>query len=133
MSEAYKDPRWQKRRLEIMQRDGWACCACGNTEQTLHVHHKRYVGELWESPDEDLQTLCESCHGALGRHPKAGMAWIRGEDGPFIVIQHCPGCAYPWVRETDGVLSCCQCDWVFEIRSEVLFSMLEYHPGKAGG
>lgn len=61
-SEKLKDPRWQKKRLEIMQRDEFACKNCGDTETTLYVHHQIYKSNPWDSPDEDLVTLCESCH-----------------------------------------------------------------------
>lgn len=61
--EKLKDPRWQKRRLEILERDKWRCVDCGDTERTLHVHHYWYEGsEPWEHPDESMATLCEECH-----------------------------------------------------------------------
>ena len=72
----YKDPRWQKRRLEIMERDDFQCMCCGDKESELHVHHKRYKGQPWEAEDDDLQTLCTSCHEFLGRHPKAGIWYL---------------------------------------------------------
>lgn len=63
-SEKLKDPRWQKRRLEIMSRDAFKCVWCGCAEKTLHVHHESYKAGLepWEYADDVLQTLCESCH-----------------------------------------------------------------------
>lgn len=63
-SEKLKDPRWQKKRLEVFQRDGFACVACGDKSSTLHVHHWYYERgkDPWEAPDGDLETLCESCH-----------------------------------------------------------------------
>lgn len=63
-AEKLRDPRWQKKRLEIFERDGWHCRRCGDSESTLHCHHMRYDrgGEPWDSPSEDLITLCESCH-----------------------------------------------------------------------
>lgn len=63
-SEKLKDPRWQKRRLEIMNRDGFKCCKCGDATKTLNVHHKRYRKgkEPWEYSSDDLMTLCEPCH-----------------------------------------------------------------------
>jgi hypothetical protein len=63
-SELLRDPRWQKRRLEIMARDEWACQSCKCKTDTLNVHHKRYQWGLnpWEYPDDDLITLCEGCH-----------------------------------------------------------------------
>lgn len=62
--EQIKSPKWQKRRLEIMQRDGFACQICGDKETTLHVHHLRYVPNraYWDYEDWELITLCERCH-----------------------------------------------------------------------
>lgn len=58
-----KDPRWQKKRLEILNRDSFACMNCHDTEKTLHVHHTKYsIGDPWDVPNEYLVTLCESCH-----------------------------------------------------------------------
>ena len=63
-SELLKDPRWQKKRLLIMQRDKWTCQDCGWKESTLHVHHKYYIPDKkpWEYPNKALITLCEGCH-----------------------------------------------------------------------
>lgn len=59
-----KDPRWQRRRLEIFSRDAWACQQCGNGKSELHVHHKEYSGDPWDAPDNCLITMCASCHKA---------------------------------------------------------------------
>lgn len=58
------DPRWQKKRLEILERDEWACRQCGDESTTLHVHHRYYTRdkEPWEYPNEALITLCHTCH-----------------------------------------------------------------------
>lgn len=63
-SEKLRDPRWQKQRLKILERDDWACQACFDSESTLHVHHRYYTkgSEPWEYSDEALLTLCEECH-----------------------------------------------------------------------
>lgn len=60
--ERLKDPRWQRKRLEVMQRDGFKCLACGDDRKTLNVHHKSYANNPWETSLEDLETLCEICH-----------------------------------------------------------------------
>jgi hypothetical protein len=59
-----KDPRWQRRRLEIMQRDHFACARCLETENTLNVHHVIYRkgADPWQYDDYELTTLCEGCH-----------------------------------------------------------------------
>lgn len=59
-----KDPRWQRKRLEIMQREHFTCEQCGTHTETLHIHHGYYERGLapWEYPDETLHCLCEGCH-----------------------------------------------------------------------
>lgn len=58
------DPRWQRRRLEVLQRTDFRCAHCDSSEKTLHVHHLRYIRghDPWEYSDEDLRPLCEECH-----------------------------------------------------------------------
>jgi hypothetical protein len=74
-SDLLKDPRWQKTRLKIMERDGWKCVVCGETEKTLSVHHKYYRPGVkpWDYPSESLVTLCEFCHDCEERGIKEGM------------------------------------------------------------
>ena len=62
--ELLKDPRWQKKRLEIFERDGFKCRSCDGSEKTLNVHHCFYNNDLnpWDYPQESLVTLCEECH-----------------------------------------------------------------------
>lgn len=59
------DPRWQKIRLEIFERDGWKCRICRSESETLHVHHTYYEPgkEPWDY-HSSLVTLCSSCHEA---------------------------------------------------------------------
>jgi len=63
-SDLLKDPRWQKKRLEIMKRDKFKCKLCGDEGTTLQVHHKEYISgnKPWEYGNQLLVTLCEHCH-----------------------------------------------------------------------
>ena len=61
-SEKLKDPRWQRFRLKVFERDGWACTLCGCDSETLHAHHNRYNGQPWEAAPSDVVTLCATCH-----------------------------------------------------------------------
>jgi hypothetical protein len=63
-SEKLRDPRWQKKRLEIFERDEWCCQKCFDPESPLAVHHFRYIPgiEPWDYPSKLLITLCEECH-----------------------------------------------------------------------
>lgn len=64
--EKLRNPRWQRRRLEMMEVAGFACQHCGAEDKTLAVHHRRYFRgrDPWEYPDELLLVLCEDCHEA---------------------------------------------------------------------
>jgi len=61
-----RDSRWQRKRLEVMERDGWECCSCGASGDgvTLNVHHIYYDKGVdpWEYPSDSLITWCEDCH-----------------------------------------------------------------------
>jgi hypothetical protein len=76
-AEQLKHPNWQRRRLECLEAARWECENCGNTEVTLHVHHKRYVkGRMaWEYSDQELIVLCESCHD-IDHHLQSMMALL---------------------------------------------------------
>ncbi|KKM74490.1 hypothetical protein LCGC14_1399860 [marine sediment metagenome] len=62
--EKLKDPRWQKKRLEVLQAANFECTQCGDSESTLHVHHLVYRRgrDPWEYPAKALVCLCEDCH-----------------------------------------------------------------------
>lgn len=66
-AERCKDPRWQKLRLQVMERDGFKCRFCRSKEKTLNVHHKWYERgqDPWEYSTDTLLTLCEDCHTEL--------------------------------------------------------------------
>ena len=66
-SEKLRDPRWQKKRLCVMQRDGFACRDCGDEKSTLQVHHCHYEkGGPWMTDERFLLTLCGDCHEKRG-------------------------------------------------------------------
>jgi hypothetical protein len=61
------DPRWQKLRLEVMQRDNFTCQYCASKNKTLHIHHLKYskTGNPWDVDISKLICLCEDCHHVL--------------------------------------------------------------------
>jgi|SRR5579884_1986459 len=63
-SELLRHPKWQRKRLEVMNRDGFRCTECGDEESELHVHHKTYIAgkDPWDYPLENFSTLCHRCH-----------------------------------------------------------------------
>lgn len=62
--EKLKDPRWQKKRLKILERDNWKCRCCTDDLKMLVVHHLVYYSnrDPWEYEDDELITFCEDCH-----------------------------------------------------------------------
>lgn len=62
-----KHSNWQKKRLEIMQRDSFKCTICGNGEKQLHIHHLYYLPNtmIWEYDNESLKTVCFEHHEIL--------------------------------------------------------------------
>ncbi|MFA5299986.1 MAG: hypothetical protein WC389_17505 [Lutibacter sp.] len=65
-----KHPLWQKKRLQIMERDGFKCLNCGDDETELQIHHLKYEYGLapWKSNNSDLVCLCKNCHSVLGQN-----------------------------------------------------------------
>ena len=66
-SELLQRPEWQKRRLQILERDQFMCTLCGDESKMLHVHHRYYVSRRkpWEYPNWALVTVCKDCHERL--------------------------------------------------------------------
>lgn len=68
MSKTYadklKDPRWQRKRLEVMENASWECLNCGSKDSELQVHHPAYLKgkEPWEYDESQLECLCKDCH-----------------------------------------------------------------------
>lgn len=88
-SEKLRDPRWQKRRLEIMNLDEFTCRLCANNEKTLNVHHLIYRpgADPWDYPDNHLITLCESCHASQrGINTKHAFADLCLTDFDLLVV-----------------------------------------------
>lgn len=77
--ELLKHPKWQKKRLEILEAANFECECCGGKDKTLHVHHKYYKKGLkpWEYPDHSLLCLCEDCH-ILYHNQKEKLSWVIG-------------------------------------------------------
>lgn len=65
--ELLKDPRWIRKRNEILTRDENTCQYCGRSDRYMHVHHNLYVKgrKPWEYDNKDLVTLCDRCHESV--------------------------------------------------------------------
>jgi len=65
-SKDLKNGQWQKKRLEILQRDNFKCLCC-KSQDNLVVHHLYYKYGLkpWQYKNDSLVTLCGVCHTKL--------------------------------------------------------------------
>lgn len=89
-AEKLKDPRWQKKRLEVFQRDDFTCRYCQDKNTTLHVHHMEYAGNPWDVDINKLITLCEDCHTLIESDDIPGVVIgcikVRTKTGLFITV-----------------------------------------------
>jgi 5-methylcytosine-specific restriction endonuclease McrA len=54
---------YKKLRQQILRRDGWRCQSCG-TMSNLEVHHKQFRSHSGDDSEENLITLCFTCHAS---------------------------------------------------------------------
>ena len=54
-------------RLQVLQRDGWRCQFCGSMSN-LEVHHQEFRSQLGSDTEDNLITLCATCHHSTHRN-----------------------------------------------------------------
>lgn len=89
-AEKLKDPRWQKKRLEVMTRSGFRCDACGRGNETLHVHHliyPRWEQGPWEMDSAFMECLCATCHGAREEANQLNRAFFESRPTREIITE----------------------------------------------
>lgn len=78
------DPRWQKKRLEILTRANFACEHCADVPEGegLEIHHRYYQKGLmaWEYPEASLVCLCKDCHEATADAERVLLSAIAPRD-----------------------------------------------------
>lgn len=73
---------WQRTRLIVLERDGWACVRChiALTEATAHIDHVK-SGKLAGNELTNLRALCRRCHVLRADHRHRGMIASALRDG----------------------------------------------------
>jgi ATP-dependent DNA helicase RecQ len=60
---------YESLRQQVLRRDGWRCQSCG-TMANLEVHHKEFRNHSGDDSEENLITMCSTCHSAV--HGRTG-------------------------------------------------------------
>jgi len=58
---------YEKLRQQVLRRDGWRCQSCG-TMSNLEVHHQDFRSHSGQDTEENLLTLCSTCHSCVHCH-----------------------------------------------------------------
>lgn len=95
-----KKPLWQKKRLEIMERDNWTCQRCCDQDSELQIHHFNYFKNPWEAGSEDLITLCKSCHSIIENQKDSKVKAIRKTNSVLKIMENKRG----GVRRIDSLI-----------------------------
>jgi 5-methylcytosine-specific restriction endonuclease McrA len=54
---------YESLRQLVLRRDGWRCQSCGNMVN-LEVHHQEFRSHSGHDSEENLITLCSTCHAS---------------------------------------------------------------------
>jgi 5-methylcytosine-specific restriction endonuclease McrA len=54
---------------QILERDNWRCQACGSM-RNLEVHHLQFRSHSGSDVEQNLLTLCATCHGEFHQRQK---------------------------------------------------------------
>jgi 5-methylcytosine-specific restriction endonuclease McrA len=52
---------YENLRQQVLRRDGWRCQSCGAMSD-LDVHHKQFRSRSGNDSEQNLITLCSTCH-----------------------------------------------------------------------
>ena len=61
---------YESLRQQILRRDGWRCQSCG-AMSNLEVHHQEFRSQSGHDSEENLITLCTTCHAHM--HHRRGV------------------------------------------------------------
>lgn len=84
-----QDPRWQRKRLEMLDDAGWKCQTCGAEDRRLEVHHICYRkgAEPWEYEQHELRVLCSEHHERLHEEVNPSMLNLASQLDPDVSLE----------------------------------------------
>ena len=92
-SEKLKDPRWQKKRLEVLSNSNFSCDLCLDEKSELHVHHKSYIRdrEVWDYDDSNFLCLCFVCHSIVENNKNEILHCVKNDRYAFSINKNFNG------------------------------------------
>ena len=57
---------YEQLRNQVLRRDGWKCQSCGSIFN-LEVHHQEFRSHSGDDSEQNLITLCVTCHAGVHR------------------------------------------------------------------
>ena len=57
---------YEQLRNQVLYRDGWRCQSCGSMSN-LEVHHRKFRSQSGDDSEQNLVTLCATCHASVHR------------------------------------------------------------------
>jgi hypothetical protein len=81
----------KKQRIQVLKRDNYRCKICGrsphnNVDVTLHIHHIRPWADKGLTHDDNLITLCHTCHEGLDPHYDVSLYGLLNESGRLVDV-----------------------------------------------
>ena len=55
---------YERLRRQVLHRDSWRCQSCG-AMSNLEIHHKRFRSHSGDDSEDNLITLCFTCHASV--------------------------------------------------------------------
>jgi len=83
----------KKLRMEVLTRDGRRCLICGRSpayyvDVELHVHHAVPWGHGGITEEQNLVTVCKTCHDGLDPHLDMGLIHLLQEKYPRVTTKY---------------------------------------------
>ncbi len=95
------NPKWQKKRLKILNRDKFTCKLCNDQDTELQVHHLKYtVDEPHLEPEINLITYCDDCHRLVESIKKIRIAEQKFKIGSLVKFKSPIGATY-FIQDTE--------------------------------
>lgn len=106
----------KEKREKILKRDNYQCQACYDTEH-LTIHHIIYRSQGGGDEDENLITLCETCHGDVHgfdfNRPSIGAfkKYVLHDDARYRMCGDCGNRYKMRLMKWKGYFQCTDCHY----------------------